>query len=96
MHLYNFLYKHPVFSDENGNSNFIKGLEVKVIKVNPKTKRVDSNDKKNTEHRFFLKASVCYKNNIIPDEELFSEAKSFEKAICKLARKVLKKYGMGD
>ncbi len=90
---FHFLLKHPIF-----NNRFMKGLDLFVVKINPKTKRVDNDSTKNTKTEIWLEAGPylydephgCKWSH---DLDLDCGGYTFEDAIIKLAEPVEKKYG---
>lgn len=100
-----WLYQHPAFwiVDRNGRIPFSDGfgnvLDVEVVKINPKTKKIEDNDEHNTETRIWLEVGTyfwedetgCY--TISHDADLDCGGRTFEKAIMNLANLVKEKYG---
>ena len=99
---WHFLYQHRIF-----HGFFLGCLYTEVVKVNPKTKRIDDNKARNTATRVRLECSPWFKPQQ-PDEfdriyhpfglnshdqKLDCGASTFEKAIIKLANLVLKHFG---
>ena len=90
-------------------SQFARCLDIDVAKVNPKTKKIHNNKKKNTRTRIWLECGPWVNSEEMSksDKEFLGHADgmptinirlccgadSFEKAIIKLANKVLKVYG---
>lgn len=99
-----FLFEHPAFMDkefpELNCSIFVKYLDIDIIKINPKTNIIDDDKNKNTKKRIRLEACTQeYCDDIKDfcpshDIDLDCGADTFEKAIIKMANKVLKKYGV--
>lgn len=110
---WHFLNEHPAFlkqvSATYHDNHFQEALDIHFALVNPKTKGIDDDNRKNTETNVWLEcgkwltAKECVpKGHGIPrdyygafchDVELDCGAETFEKAIIKLANLVLKKYG---
>ena len=100
---WHFLINHPIFKDENGLSRFKECKFEDYIKVNPKTNEIDSNSLKNTRVRVRLRCGPWRKSNpLIPgmlvswDPRLEITTSTYEKAIVKLANRVLHYYGNGQ
>lgn len=104
-----FCKEHVAKPKDFLDSMFYRCLDIDVAKVNPKTKKIRNNKKKNTRTRIWLEcgpwvnSEEMSKSDIemlghadgMPtiDMSLCCGAESFEKAIIKLANKVLKIYG---
>ena len=105
---WSFLYDHSIF-DLDGGSVFHICFSICVIKVNPKTKRVDRIKQKNIETLIFLECGpYCKPENLRVDERkdfpngvpsndvsLLTKCTTFEEGVIILANKVKFKYGDG-
>lgn len=93
---YHFLENHPAFEGE-----FLSCLDIEVVKVNPLTNCVDDDNSLNTDVRIWLECGKkLYDEELGLDRKIATHdidldcgAKTFEKAIIKLAKKVKKHYG---
>lgn len=91
-----FLKHHRIF-----RGRFLEGLDIAVVKVSPKTKRVEDDTSENTLTQVWLEAGPLSNEKSTGmhqpvwthDLELDCGGNSFEEAICHLAERVLKKYG---
>lgn len=88
-----YLNNHIIFEDENNINHFQECLDICVVKVNPETDCISPNNEKNTKVNVWLECGPFMKNSRTHDIELDCGAKTFEKAIIKLAKKVKKVYG---
>ncbi len=88
-----YLNEHVIFKDEHGFSRFQECIDIEVVKVNPETKAIDDNEALNTKTRVWIECGPYKENTHTHDIELDCGAKSFEKAIIKLAKLVKKVYG---
>lgn len=94
-----WLYNHPMFLDTIGMSRFQECLTWDYVLVNPESNRISSNNKKNTKPRCWIELGnwsydaqsgqwgPCH------DIDLDCGAKTFDKALLKVAKLTLKKYG---
>lgn len=100
---YHWLENHPKFQGQ-----MLRLIDLEIVKVNPKTLKIDDDKKKNTKLLYWIEPSVfeklkednpwyidvsTTKYHPIGDLDLYAEADSFEKIIIKLAKKIFKKYG---
>lgn len=75
------------------DGQYLKGLEVEVVKVNPDTKQVSSDESKNTEVNIWLETGLfnqevsCYEHDITLD----CGGRTFEEALINLANKIKEK-----
>lgn len=104
-----YLYEHPILTDEFGSSCFKDALHVRIYKVNPKTGDFDSNTKLNTMNKVELECGPYHRPEVAVrdrpnrpgweigytsrDQLLNSDGQTFEQAIIKLANLVRKHYG---
>lgn len=88
-----YLENHVIFKDQYGWSQFKGCLDIDVVKVNPKTNSIDDNPELNTSTRVWLEAGPYIEKTPTHDISLDCGAKTFEKAIIKLAKLVKKRYG---
>lgn len=70
-----------------------KSLDVHIAKVNPKTRRISDDEKKNTLVEYWLEAGPFFDMGYSHDLRLDCGGKSFEEAIIKLAARVRRVYG---
>ena len=105
---YWFLYQHPYYAipylDRDGcsfSAGFDKSLDIEPRKINPITNSVDDREELNTKNIVWLE-SGCYclaeeddlvASSYLIDYSLNVQGNTFEKAIIKLANKILKRYG---
>lgn len=92
---WNYLENHCIFKDKNGISRFQNCIDIEVVKVNPQTNSISEDESLNTKTRVWLESGP-YLDSIKTNAhayELDCGAKTFEKAIIKLARKVKKCFG---
>lgn len=87
--------------------SFKATLDISVVKVNPENEEIDDDETKNTETRVWLECGLWVSADELDEEarrhhifgapahdiDLDCGAPTFEKAICKLAHLVAKKYG---
>lgn len=90
---WDYLNEHVIFKDEDGFNRFQECIDIEVVKVNPETKAIDDDKIKNTQTRVWLECGPYKKKSKTHDIELDCGAKTFEKAIIKLAKLVKKEYG---
>ncbi len=90
---WDYLNNHVIFRDSNGFNRFQECIDIEVVKVNPETKEIDDDKSKNTQTRVWLECGPYKKECMTHDIELDCGAKTFEKAIIKLAKLVKKEYG---
>ena len=105
-----FIQQHPKFmypykyKGQKFMETFPYGLDIAVVKVNPKTMSIDDDDTKNTKVEFWLEygpyeAVPELKTNTndlfqsVHDIDLDCGAETFEGAIITLAALIKKKYG---
>lgn len=102
-----FLENHPIFIKDW--AYFRECLSIDVVKVNPKTERVEDDPRKNTATRVWLECGPWVRPRELPKEErkyhrqgmashdidLDCGGTTFEEAIVKLANLVIKRYGRG-
>jgi hypothetical protein len=98
-----FLWNHPIFDRRKGSckrpcscySMFEECLDIDVVKVNPRTNRIDDDKSKNTATRIWLECGPWLLEDKLPshDPELNCGGATFEEAILTLANKVYAKYG---
>lgn len=97
-----FLLNHSVFQKsylERLSWFGSTALDIDVVKVNPKNRRIEKDDLKNTKIEVWLECCVYgeydgdYSGEL--DHNLDCGADTFEKAIIKLAKLVQKHYGDG-
>jgi len=90
-----YLFEHEYFEYEN-LSWFLRNLHIMVVMVDPKTKRVEDDEKRNTEVNIWLEAGARKRdldNNVdvsCHDIRLDCGGKTFEEAIIAMA-KIVKK-----
>lgn len=91
-----YLQDHPLIGD---GADIMHCLDIEVVKINPKTKRVEDDDKLNTEVEIWLEWGFpkYKKGKLLPvaythDYNLDCGASTFEEAIIKLAALVRKHY----
>lgn len=82
-----YLEEHPIF-----NGKFQNLLDIEVVKVNPKTKKIEDNVELNTLTQIWLEIGPCIKNGYSHDYDLDCGGDSFEEAIVNLAELVKKIY----
>ncbi len=90
---FHFLLKHPIF-----NNRFMEGLDLFVVKINPKTKHMDNDSTKNIKTEIWFEAGPYLYDESLGckwshDFDLDCGGYTFEEAIIKLAELVKKKYG---
>lgn len=87
-----FLYDFPEF---NKGADFPGHLDISVVKVNPKTGKIDDDSILNTETEVWLECGGYDEESdlLCHDVRLDVGAPTFEEAIVKLANKTLKYYG---
>ena len=94
---FHFLKNHRIFGDR-----FLESLDITVVKVDPKTKRVADKRERNTLTRVWLEAGPLIKRkpgkvwegpDFYTDPDLNCGGDTFEDAIICLAEKVLSIYG---
>lgn len=90
---WHYLENHVIFKDERGVSRFQECLDIEVVKVNPVTKAIDDDEALNTKTNIWLETGPYKTNEKTHSLELDCGAKTFEKAIVKLAKKVKENYG---
>lgn len=90
---WNYLNNHVIFENEDGFSMFQECLDMEVVKVDPDTNSISDNEEENTSTRIWLECGPYQKDCRTHDINLDCGAKTFEKAIKKLAKKVKKVYG---
>lgn len=96
-----FTYTDPEFKDLFPCGSFTDCLDIDVKKVNPKTKRIDNNEKLNTHVEIWLECGEYiweeHLKKYVPchDYNLDCGGDTFEEAIINLANLVLKYYGKG-
>ncbi len=101
-----FLVDHPKFKDKRGLFTFEQSLVIEVVKVNPKTKRIDDDEKLNTLVQTWLECGKYEKTTKqerelgmyadgkhVHDIRLDTGGDTFEIAIIRLARLVKRYYG---
>ena len=101
-----FLMYHPAFKDKNGTERFQECLDIHVATVNPTTHTIDDYDHKNTLMEVWLECGAWLDPVDVPEEIYWAKEgarlhdihldcgdTTFEKAIVKLAKKVIKQYG---
>jgi len=101
-----FLYNHPYyavpFKTEYGEWIFPEGFESSItaqpVRINPKKGKISNNDTLNTEPRVWLESGCfCFDSTVGNrhgiDYKLNTSAKTWEKAIVKLANKICRRYG---
>jgi hypothetical protein len=101
-----FLETHPMF--QYGESSMLHHcLEIEVVKVNPKTNRIDDDERENTATRVWMECGPYLRPEELSAEErrhlpygipsvdlqLSCGAPTFEEAIIKLANRVARRYG---
>ena len=85
---WHFLNKHKMF-----NGQFITGLYIEVVKVNPDTNSIDDDKTKNTKEQVWLECGPYEKPyGLTHDIYLDCGGDTFEEAIIKLAGLVKKYY----
>ena len=90
---WNYLENHCIFKDENGISRFQECLGIEIVKVDPTTNSISDDEVLNTKTRVWLEAGPYFKGERTHYCELDCGARTFEKAIVKLAKKVKKHFG---
>lgn len=90
---FKFLSEHPIFSDA-----FSYCLDVDVVKVDPKTDRIEDDERRNTKTQVWLECGpavidVHGNAHSIHDLSLDCGGDTFETAIIQLAKLVEQKYG---
>lgn len=88
---FQYLENHVIFNNE-----FLRCLDIEVVKVNPKNLKISKNKDKNTKTQVWLECGPYMKDVITHDFNLDCGAKTFEKAIIKLAKLVRKEYSDDD
>jgi len=96
---WNFIQEHPRFVDWSF-STFPYGLEIIVVKVNPKNKKQEKDESKNTLVQIWLEYGPAEKDESTEGEKIFTHdidldcgADTFEFAVIELARLIKIKYG---
>lgn len=103
---WHFLETHPMFDLEE-SSLFLQCLEIEVVKVDPETKRIHDEERRNTEVRVWLECGPWVRPEELRkderrhfpdgvasiDRQLSCGAPTFEEAIRKLANRVARRYG---
>lgn len=84
-----FMEKHPMFCGE-----FVLGLDIDVVNVDPDTNRINEDDSKNTKPQVWLEHGpwADYINGCRHDINLDSFGDSFEEAIIEMAKRVRRFY----
>lgn len=85
---YTYLTNHIIF-----NNNFLKCLDIEVVKVNPKTLEIDNDKSLNTKVQIWLECGPYVNHQITHDIDLDCGGNNFESAIIELADLVHKYYG---
>ena len=93
---FHFLMNHRKFE-----GRFLESLDIEVVKVDPKTKRIEDERTRNTLTQVWLECGPRYKGKTddpfppvwTHDIDLDCGGDTFEAAIIRLAELVLKKYG---
>lgn len=89
-----YLENHPIFEDKMGFSEFTQCIDIEIVKVNPYTNSISDNTDENISTRVWLECGPYIGEKArAHDIELDCGAKTFEKAIKKLAKLVKKVYG---
>ena len=96
---FHFLHNHRIFK-----GGFLESLDIEVVKVDPKTKRIEDNRSGNTRTQVWRECGPPYKEKQIEsfpvcwthDIDLDCGGDTFEEAIIRLAELVLKKYGWDE
>ncbi len=103
-----FLLDHPMFRDEYRVGNFHACLDVDVVRVNPRTERIDrKRPERNTATRVWLECGAWVwpqelseaEREMLPhgvpshDPDLDCAGETFEEAVLALATKVFEKFG---
>ena len=85
---WNYLCQHPMFQN-----NFNQCLDIEVVKINPKTKEIDLNNKElNTQVEIWLETGPYIKDGLSHDIDLDCGGSTFEEAILNLAKLVKEIY----
>lgn len=95
---WDFLQNHSIYNLGNCPWRFQDSLDIDVLKVNPKSKKIKDDKKLNTLSQVYIESGpfMINKNNeycMSHDVRLDSSGETFEKAIINLAQKVKKYYG---
>lgn len=84
---WNYLEKHSIYK-----GHFQECLYIEVVKVNPKTKRIENDENLNTSIEVWLESGPYFKEYSTHDIDLDCGGNSFESSICELAKLVKEKY----
>ena len=93
---FQFLKRHRIF-----RGRFLEGLDIAVVKVSPKTRRIEDDPAENTLTQVWLEVGPLRNEKNVGmqqpvwthDLDLDCGGNTFEEATCRLAERVLKKYG---
>lgn len=94
---FHFLKHHRIF-----RGRFLENLDIAIVKVSPKTRRIEDDPSENTLTQVWLETGpIKNVKNVammqqpvwMHDLDLDCGGNTFEEAICRLAARVLKKYG---
>lgn len=94
-----FLETHRYYTDDHIHriNRFEESLYIEVVKVNPKTERIEDDETLNTDVRVWLESGcpelIDDVYELTHDIELDCGAPTFEEAIIELANLVYKNYG---
>ena len=84
---WHYLENHSIYKD-----HFLECLYIEVVKVNPKTKRIEENEELNTSIEIWLESGPYLEDCSTHDIDLDCGGNTFEESICELAKLVKDKY----
>ncbi len=94
---FSFLKRHRIFA-----GRFLENLYIMVVKVDPRTKRIEDNAAHNTLTQVWLETGPLNKDRADSHEPEWTHdiyldcgGDTFEEAIIRLATKVRRRYGVG-
>lgn len=91
MSFYDALKDHRIFCNQ-----FLEGLDIMVVKIDPTTQRMKDNPVRNTKTQVWLECGPVRKGKTFSythDIDLDCGGDTFEQAIVELAKRVRGKYG---
>lgn len=89
---FHYLKEHPAFKEY-----FVESLDIAVVKVDPKTKRIEDEQSRNTETAVWLETGPVYEGKhrepiYTHDPDIDCGGSTFEEAIIRLAKNVARYY----